>query len=765
MTASFSNAVAAASSQPMEEAEDVQDERQERPVLAGSADPAATPLGLRRLNLGERRDEAGEQQTFAFGKLSITEGSGLMKWTTSLERKWDREPGRISPQLPDVPVPPNASLTEGLNVVLETSVINELTRIPKMVRRPLLHALVLFASDPKVMKYAQEVQMSFISSKIDVFLQTEVSDGTTSQLVKPEHLSDIIATSRADYLIVLGDRNMRNRSCQAKEGGRLVEMSVDARAASILSSWEEERMEELKLLRCMMSRDPIAAAHTASFAYRSSGRSIDPVNPNIFTLSRRDFFLSHFWDIKGLTRSMNQLYSILEDAREWNVGHNVRKRRKNPRKLLRHHGCSGTLAFRDCRDGVLTDLLMAQRLLVDIHKQLVLAYEDLVDKTIADVGSRTWLPDHELPSVQHKRRLLSDINEGIERLEHVGGLISDECETAIRRMRQKMMRNVSPIVLSGLLEWKRYRSKWRQREPNNALAGFAGNRDALVAAGGWICQSCGCGNEKRFSFCRICEEHICPVDATQVLEAVLLHDDSTGVLDLDMRRNINYMLQHELNLAEAHRQECIRTLAKIFGSNKTSSVAAMRSLTASPSPPLVRQKAVDEQATLAPAQRQQVFTRASERRRGSRLFGDTSAELLSVYLPSEAPPWTRKNIWEGEGETLRETRKPAGKEGLVSSKAEPVDPGQYTFQSPPRVPRPTEEKPGGAAGTAAQDASKGADAADVSKRKSSLEALAAASDAARGGTGALTAASLAAVSAVLDSADEESFKRRPSQKG
>lgn len=56
--------------------------------------------------------------------------------------------------------------------------------------------------------------------------------GAPSALIPPpslaEHLVSIITSSHTDYLIVLGDRNMRNDTCQARKNGRLVETKVCA---------------------------------------------------------------------------------------------------------------------------------------------------------------------------------------------------------------------------------------------------------------------------------------------------------------------------------------------------------------------------------------------------------------------------------------------------------------------------------------------------------------------------------------------------------
>lgn len=57
------------------------------------------------------------------------------------------------------------------------------------------------------------------------------------QYVKPEHLSTVIASSAADFLIVIGDRNMRNDTVQARRSGKLVEMPIGERLTTLLEAW------------------------------------------------------------------------------------------------------------------------------------------------------------------------------------------------------------------------------------------------------------------------------------------------------------------------------------------------------------------------------------------------------------------------------------------------------------------------------------------------------------------------------------------------
>lgn len=56
--------------------------------------------------------------------------------------------------------------------------------------------------------------------------------------IKSEHLADLIAASHSDFLAVIGDRNMKNRTVQAKRRGKLQETPPDEFLAAIWSEWK-----------------------------------------------------------------------------------------------------------------------------------------------------------------------------------------------------------------------------------------------------------------------------------------------------------------------------------------------------------------------------------------------------------------------------------------------------------------------------------------------------------------------------------------------
>lgn len=115
----------------------------------------------------------------------------------------------------------------------------------RTIRRPFLQVVVLFASDNKVLQYAKNVQARFTRHGIDVFMQTNLSEvglarGKGPHWIRPSHLSMVISATKADFLIVVGDRNMRNETCQGRRSGKLVEMGVTERITAVLQGWARD---------------------------------------------------------------------------------------------------------------------------------------------------------------------------------------------------------------------------------------------------------------------------------------------------------------------------------------------------------------------------------------------------------------------------------------------------------------------------------------------------------------------------------------------
>lgn len=117
-------------------------------------------------------------------------------------------------------LPPITTLLQDLQTVKA-----QLDKVSQVLlsKNPLLHIVVLFAGDYKVRLYAEEVQERFLSNGINCFTQLTTS---ALQYIKPENLQEIITSSTADYLIVIGDKNMKHKTCQAKKSGKLCEMKV-----------------------------------------------------------------------------------------------------------------------------------------------------------------------------------------------------------------------------------------------------------------------------------------------------------------------------------------------------------------------------------------------------------------------------------------------------------------------------------------------------------------------------------------------------------
>lgn len=114
-------------------------------------------------------------------------------------------------------------------------------------RRPLLQVVVLFAADARVAAYASRITHKFLDAGVDVYLQADLTESglgvpgsPAPQYIKPSDLSSVIAASHGDFLIVLGDKNVKNETCQARQAGRLVERKVDESLVSVLESWAQQ---------------------------------------------------------------------------------------------------------------------------------------------------------------------------------------------------------------------------------------------------------------------------------------------------------------------------------------------------------------------------------------------------------------------------------------------------------------------------------------------------------------------------------------------
>ncbi|KAJ6237411.1 zinc finger ccch domain protein-related [Anaeramoeba flamelloides] len=90
-------------------------------------------------------------------------------------------------------------------------------------RKPYLELVVLYSNDKTVTKYSNLVRRAFLDNGIHVYLKLETSFGN---IIKTENLSKIISQSIADFIVVLGDRNLKNQTCQVRKKGKLIEMDT-----------------------------------------------------------------------------------------------------------------------------------------------------------------------------------------------------------------------------------------------------------------------------------------------------------------------------------------------------------------------------------------------------------------------------------------------------------------------------------------------------------------------------------------------------------
>ena len=145
----------------------------------------------------------------------------------------------------------------------------------RMTRRPFLHMVVLFGSDPRVINYAKSIMQQFLEAGIDTWLQSTIYTTNSSRRlidIKPEHLVSVITSSHADHLAVIGDRNMKNNTCQGRHDGKLVELTIEDQIRKVLVDWSKITSVELKALKQVPSnKNPYDDTSSSKNAHFNDG--------------------------------------------------------------------------------------------------------------------------------------------------------------------------------------------------------------------------------------------------------------------------------------------------------------------------------------------------------------------------------------------------------------------------------------------------------------------------------------------------------------
>jgi hypothetical protein len=201
------------------------------------------------------------------------------------------------------------------------------------------------------MAYAQGVMQKFLSAGVDTWLHCSLNGrpGEKANDIKPEHLVSVITNSHADSLIVLGDRNMKNNTCQGRRQGKLHEVPVDEHIRTMLLSWSQE----------------LAMGNVG-------GAPVNGMSGNGEPISERDIFqaLRQFGKAGNVDDRVRRLEDMLTDLEGWS------RRTQGPI----HRGSDQSMVAK---------LTKTQTSLIKLHKEVV-----AMD---ANVRRATVVPDGQGP--------------------------------------------------------------------------------------------------------------------------------------------------------------------------------------------------------------------------------------------------------------------------------------------------------------------------------------------------------------------------------
>ncbi len=140
-------------------------------------------------------------------------------------------------------------------------------QIVKSGRRPLLHVVVLYAFNAKVVTYARSVSDVFIASGIDVYYQTTLRHRDSVHIARQD-MFNVIVASHADFVVVIGDKNMRHCTVQRTSKSSLAEITVADMQRLIWKNWPQNPMKNYQRIQS------IADAELDRFVEQYTGKKL-----------------------------------------------------------------------------------------------------------------------------------------------------------------------------------------------------------------------------------------------------------------------------------------------------------------------------------------------------------------------------------------------------------------------------------------------------------------------------------------------------------
>lgn len=466
-------------------------------------------------------------------------------------------PPRSSTPPPPPPPPP-------LSIAAFTSAAANASRYPPGRRRPTLHIIVVHASTTvALLRHAHQVLVSLSAKGVHVFLQTEVEHVPTRAItpITPDAVPDVVAACRADFLVLIADRNLPQRTVQLRlrptEDFRDVRLSELADV--VLDSW---------------------VSHLRSVPDHHQMVSL-AMNPNVITTTHLDMLLREYSGIPAIRRSYARLARLVNVTQEWEhtdqtshvnlgsqlskqyvsveppssshapspVGNHSTERAEAPVSVSENHdtefseNTSRTELLANLPKEALAEALqrglrsiaevqkehdsaedkhapksditfswmkrsehMSARLLrfqlhaAHLHRRLIQAF-DMVSQMPLAPSSMTHFNPAFMPTEAHRQRLLREINDLIPRIEELGSRLSKRPRT---RRRRRSFHAANP--------WDSYLRRAATSNDGQRVAGATGDASKLADDGGWQCCVCNSFNEQRIRDCRACRVRTYVVD-------------------------------------------------------------------------------------------------------------------------------------------------------------------------------------------------------------------------------------------------------------
>ncbi|KAJ6248964.1 zinc finger ccch domain protein-related [Anaeramoeba flamelloides] len=293
------------------------------------------------------------------------------------------------------------------------------TRLEKLIsrygRKPFLELIILYSNDKVIKNYSIQLRKKLIVNGIDVYLKYQ---NNLDKIIKSEELSTIISKSIADFLIVVGDRNLKNKTCHVRKKGKLVEMGIENVIGKIWYDWDQSTKicdYKFGFKVFLKNKNDTEKNHLSQLLNNISEKSEGYTRKELFLLLARH---TNLGDIESKIQKLTKLFSTFLEYSQMTININSTSLLGISERIL--------LKTQNSIKFFKRSLIISKQMINQFKVQLQLTQENQLRYQRGKIVSSSFIPKNKCPRIpiKLKTELLEVLKQAFAIIEKIEKSIS-----------------------------------------------------------------------------------------------------------------------------------------------------------------------------------------------------------------------------------------------------------------------------------------------------------------------------------------------------